>query len=400
MSRSQPPSYRQHKPSGQAVVTLSGKDHYLGRYDSPESHQRYDELVAQWLATGRKPLSRPGAGITINELADRYQEFAGIYYRKHQIPTSEVGNVKYALKHLRDLFGSEPAAEFASEKLEVVQNATIQAGLCLNECNRRVKILKRLFKWAAKKKFVTPTVAFDVSCCDLLKEGRCAAKATEPILPVPEPYVAVLEPYLSKVVWTMVQLQKLTGARPGEITQMRTMDITKSGEIWWYVPRTHKLEHLKKTRIIPIGPQAQQILKPFLRLNLEEPLFQPSEAVAEMQERRSRNRKTIRYPSDVKPRKRNPKVGPKSQYSVVSYNRAISEAIRKANEAIRRTNPDAKEIPHWSVGQLRHNAATAIRKRFGIEASSVILGHSSISTTEIYAERNMAQAAEIARLIG
>jgi hypothetical protein len=25
------PSYREHKPSGQAVVTLNGRDHYLGR---------------------------------------------------------------------------------------------------------------------------------------------------------------------------------------------------------------------------------------------------------------------------------------------------------------------------------------------------------------------------------
>jgi hypothetical protein len=28
------PRYRRHKPSGQAVVTLNGKDHYLGRYNS------------------------------------------------------------------------------------------------------------------------------------------------------------------------------------------------------------------------------------------------------------------------------------------------------------------------------------------------------------------------------
>lgn len=28
------PSYRLHKPSGQAVVTINGKDIYLGRFDS------------------------------------------------------------------------------------------------------------------------------------------------------------------------------------------------------------------------------------------------------------------------------------------------------------------------------------------------------------------------------
>ena len=31
------PSYRLHKPTGQAVVTLSGRDIYLGKYGSIES---------------------------------------------------------------------------------------------------------------------------------------------------------------------------------------------------------------------------------------------------------------------------------------------------------------------------------------------------------------------------
>ena len=42
----QKPSYRLHKPSGQAIVTLSGKMHYLGEHESPESHQAYERLIA------------------------------------------------------------------------------------------------------------------------------------------------------------------------------------------------------------------------------------------------------------------------------------------------------------------------------------------------------------------
>ena len=30
------PSYRHHKPSGQAVVTLNGRDIYLGAWDTPQ----------------------------------------------------------------------------------------------------------------------------------------------------------------------------------------------------------------------------------------------------------------------------------------------------------------------------------------------------------------------------
>ena len=38
----QVPSYRLHKASGQAVVTLCGRDLYLGPHGSPESRSKYD----------------------------------------------------------------------------------------------------------------------------------------------------------------------------------------------------------------------------------------------------------------------------------------------------------------------------------------------------------------------
>ncbi len=47
------PNLRLHKPTGQGVVTLSGKDFYLGRYDSPDARQRYAKLLAEWEATNR-----------------------------------------------------------------------------------------------------------------------------------------------------------------------------------------------------------------------------------------------------------------------------------------------------------------------------------------------------------
>ena len=54
----------------------------------------------------------------------------------------------------------------------------------------------------------------------------------------------------------------------------------------------------------------------------------------------------------------------------------------------------------WSPNQLRHNAATRLRKEFGIEAARVILGHSSGNTTEIYAELDNKKAADIMSKIG
>ena len=43
------PSYRFHKPSGLAVVTLNGRDHYLGCYGTVTSKAEYDRLISKWL---------------------------------------------------------------------------------------------------------------------------------------------------------------------------------------------------------------------------------------------------------------------------------------------------------------------------------------------------------------
>src|SRR4051812_17068228 len=69
------PSYRLHRPSGQAVVTLDSRDIYLGRYNSPESRAEYDRLIAEWLTNGRRlpgPTSESGTDLTINELLLAY----------------------------------------------------------------------------------------------------------------------------------------------------------------------------------------------------------------------------------------------------------------------------------------------------------------------------------------
>jgi len=49
------PKYRKHRSSGQAVVTLNGRDHYLGPNDTKASKREYDRLIDEWLANDRHP---------------------------------------------------------------------------------------------------------------------------------------------------------------------------------------------------------------------------------------------------------------------------------------------------------------------------------------------------------
>ncbi|MCX7424740.1 MAG: hypothetical protein NTW96_03795 [Planctomycetia bacterium] len=100
------PAYRRHKPSGQAVVTLSGRDHYLGMWNTRASRAEYDRLTGEWLAGGRfMPDAQDDAGPTVAELLAAYWRFAKGYYRKDGRPTSELDEYRQSKGSLLLLAG-------------------------------------------------------------------------------------------------------------------------------------------------------------------------------------------------------------------------------------------------------------------------------------------------------
>src|SRR5690242_9362122 len=104
------PSYRRHRASDQAVVTLNGVDHYLGRFNSPESKAEYDRVVNEWLALGRRLPDRHGSGPgewLVKELINGYYGHC-----VSTLPDVEVDKVKYALRPVREMYGEIPAAKF------------------------------------------------------------------------------------------------------------------------------------------------------------------------------------------------------------------------------------------------------------------------------------------------
>lgn len=66
------PKYRKHRASGQAVVTLSGRDFCLGPHGTRASRREYDRLIGEWLASGRQPLHVSTDQLTVAELCVRY----------------------------------------------------------------------------------------------------------------------------------------------------------------------------------------------------------------------------------------------------------------------------------------------------------------------------------------
>ncbi len=88
---------------------------------------------------------------------------------------------------------------------------------------------------------------------------------------------------------------------------------------------------------------------------------------------------------------------PGTAYSTDSYRRAIQRGCELAN----RGKPPSEQIPKWTPNQLRHTAATEIRRTFGLEAAQGSgAGHAAADVTQIYAEKNQALAVEVMRKIG
>ncbi len=265
------PKLRLHKPSGQAVVTLNGRDFYLGCYESEESRTEYKRLVAEWLGSGHQVISASTncgtSDLTFNELILAYLSHADSYYRKNGAPTTEAANIKLALRPLRQLYGVKSVKDFGPLALKVVRQSIIEAGLCRAEVNKRVRHIVRMIRWGVENELAPPSLHHSLKAVSGLKRGRTEARESEPVKPVPNASVDAIEPYVPKQIWAMVQLQRLTGGRSGEITIMRGCDIDRSGTVWIYRPARHKTEHHGKSRLIYIGPLAQPVLEKWVAVH-------------------------------------------------------------------------------------------------------------------------------------
>jgi integrase len=403
-----PPAYRLHKPSGRAVVTLDGRDFYLGPHGSAESHLEYDRLVAAWLANGRR---LPGPGeeqLTVHELILEYWKYAKRYYVKHGQPTHEQAGLKLAFRPLARLYGPTPLAAFGPCALKAVREAMIAEGWCRGNVNRNIGRVKRLFFWGVENELVPAEVGHALRVVKGLRKGRVdfhGARESSPVRPVAESHVEGVRPHVSRQVWAIIQIQLFTGCRPGEAVIMRGCDLDMSGPVWMYRPSEHKMEHYERDRVIAIGPQAQAVIKPFLKKDLGAFLFSAAEAEEERNAERRANRVTPMTPSQRRRRRKGDREHPpKDRYTVNSYRRAIDRGCELAFAPPADLKGEEKvawsKAHKWNPHQLRHTAATRIRREFGIDVARAVLGHSSATVTGLYAELDRAKASDVMARIG
>jgi len=207
----------------------------------------------------------------------------------------------------------------------------IRRGWCRNYVNAQTNRLRRLFKWAVENEMVPAAVIHGLQAVAGLRAGKSPARESDPVRPVAEEHVEAVYPFVSRQVRRMIELQLVTGMRPGEVCAMRDRDIDTTGRLWTYKPQKHKTAHHGYTRVVYLGPRAQRLLADFLKPDLAGYLFSPADADRERRELLSTRRRENGTPMSCgnRPgtnRRRAPKRKPGECYTVGSYRTAIQRA--------------------------------------------------------------------------
>ncbi len=237
------PSYRRHA-SGQARVTINGKDFMLGAYGSPESHEAYARRIAEYKATGKSPSFGKDSLKLENVLFD-YLQHAKAYYNEG----SEYRNVKIAIRPVFELYGQLAAVKFGAAEFKAVREWWLSTPIeyarkkkpvkdspkqfrsrqYVNKCMNK---LLRVFKWAVAAGMMPAANFMAIKCVEPLKRGRCGAREAAAIKPVCDSLVESTLPHLTQVMKDMVRFQRLTGCRPGELVRITPAMVDRSRDVW------------------------------------------------------------------------------------------------------------------------------------------------------------------------
>lgn len=272
------PKYRKHS-SGNARVTISGRDYLLGPWNSKTSIREYDRIVAEFLSSGRSPTFGIEAdAYTVAMLIRDYLRHSKAYYGVGS--SSDYHNIKTALKPLRDLYADHDAVKFGPVAFKTIHETLVDKGLTRQGINKKMKLLLRAFKWAASESKLPAAVYDTLRLVPSLKQKRTAASESEKITPIDDELVRQTVMELSPIVADMVALQRLTGCRPGEVCNLEPSQLNREGDVWEATLAEHKTAHHGHTRTLYFGPKAQVILAPYLFRDDDVPLFRPCDAVA------------------------------------------------------------------------------------------------------------------------
>ena len=122
-ARQSVPSYRLHKPSGQARTIIHRRHIYLGKYNSPESREKNARPPAE-LSQPTSTADESGAATSlmlVSELLLKYLEYTEDYDTVEDKGNKEFPCMITAVKPVNQLYGNTLAIDFVPPKLPFAQ---------------------------------------------------------------------------------------------------------------------------------------------------------------------------------------------------------------------------------------------------------------------------------------
>lgn len=228
--------------------TARRRDVLLGLYGSPESRQAYHRAIADWEAAGRV---LPAARVRTHAARELSVAQLCHTYRSHAVKTYSQAHALFiglCINALVRLYGETAAASIGPNAIRAVRDDLANAKAprrrwSRQTINRAVRLIAQMFRWAVGREFVPASQAEAIRAVEPLRRDRYTAPESEPVGCAPGKSIRAVRRFLSPQVAAMIDLQLLTGMRPGEVCQLRSGDIDRSGAVWIARPAHHKNAH-------------------------------------------------------------------------------------------------------------------------------------------------------------
>jgi integrase len=391
---------RRYHVSGQSVVTIDGKNFYLGPHNESLTIARYACLIKAYQENGyRLPdeysiedvrnaaeghfgdlmaSKQDDQPALVKHLAESYRAWVlKRYADSEQDRERRTQIVDWLLEHDANL----PIEKFGPKKLREYRDRLDDGRRSRRYLNRLTNEIRSVFKWGVSEELVPANVLVGLKSLSPLVAGEGGFERAKR-KPVPIDHVRATAKHLTPIVRDMLTVQLATGMRPSEVCSMRPMDIDRSGEVWLYKPVDHKTAWKGIEREIPLLGEARTAVENYLNRKFDAFLFSPKESMA-WHRAKLRSERTG-YGSYKKPKER-PQKEPGEQYDSGSYRQAIERAAKAA------------KVPHWTPYMVRHLVGTTVTEALQLESTKALLGHCDLATTQIYAKATTRTAIEAAK---
>ena len=390
---------RRYHVSGQSVVTISGKNFYLGPHDEALTIARYACLIQVYQSNGyRLPdefsiedvrraadhqfgelLSNDHADepVKVKHLAEAYKaHIEKRYANSMQDRVRRLEVADWLLKHDAALL----VERFGPRKLREYRDRLDNGDRSRKYLNRLTNEIRSVFRWGVSQELVPSHVITGLEALQPLVAGEGGfERARRKSVPIED--VRATAKYLSPIVRDMLTVQLATGMRPSEVCAMKPCDIDRKAEFWIFRPKSHKTAWKGVEREIPLVGEARTVIENYLNRKADSYCFSPAESMAWHRAKQSSERKG--HGSYKKPVE-SPKKVAGDHYEAGSFRQAIARAAKLAN------------VPHWTPYQIRHLVGTTVAESLQLESSKALLGHQDLRTTQIYSQTTTKMAIEAA----